>query len=490
MHPHAFVQGAWRAPRAQARPLRRWNPANLRELVYDGHCAEDHVSDAVEGAARAQRAWGALCLEERLAALDAFAEAFREHERSLAMAIAREVGKPLGEALVEARALPSKWEVTRAAAPRELGRVEPAGVEGYYDWRPLGVFAVLGPFNFPMHLANGHILPALAAGNAVVLKPSEVAPHCATLYVEAWERACATSGMDPALLSLLPGDGVTGAALVDHPGVAGVAFTGSRRVGIALRQRLAARPDVLLALEMGGKNAVLVWEDAALDAAAEDIAFSAFATTGQRCTAASRVLVHPSVADAFLDRLLRAAERWCPGPPLAEETAMGPLATEAAYEHFVRAQGERAGLRTWLEGGRDGESLERSAVVRSERPPGYWVRPAIHEVLDLEAQPQRWQEELFGPELLMERVGGEEAMLERANATRYGLATSVYTGDPGRFERMRPGLRCGLVHHNRPTIGASALLPFGGWKESGNHRPAGALTFRYVVGAVATLRSP
>lgn len=432
----------------------------------------------LDAARRAQHAWRLTPMAERLAVLRAFADELTRDADAIARLISTEMGKTLAEARTEANALAAKIAITERLAHEELAPLRPDGVDGYATWRPLGVMAVIGPFNFPVHLSNGHIVPALIAGNAVVLKPSEVTPGSAERYAAAWLRAAEQTGAPTALIQLLQGGGALGAALAASPKVDAVAFTGSYRVGVAIRRACVEQTGKLLALEMGGKNTAIVLEDADVEATAAMIASAAFATTGQRCTATSRVLVAPAIADALIGALEREAYRWTPGDPFAEATRMGPLATPNAQQQFVAAQGALSGLRTVVEGG-------AAPALGS----GCWVLPAVHEVVDVSAARPRVSEELFGPELLIERVSAS-ALIARANATPYGLAMSVHTPDRERFEALRPALDAGLVNWNRPTAGASSLLPFGGLKHSGNLRPAGSLALRYCVAPVATMTAP
>lgn len=436
-----------------------------------------HLERAVLAARAAQKIWRRETLERRLEVMHAFGDALAARPDTIAPLITAEMGKCITEARIEANALQAKARLTGQLAPRELAPLTPEGVDGYATWRPLGVMAVVGPFNFPVHLSNGHILPALVSGNAAILKPSETAPACAELYADCWREVAAATGAPMALLQLIQGKGDVGAALAAHSGIDAVAFTGSYAVGVAIRRATAAQTGKLLALEMGGKNTALVLEDANIGDAARVIAKAAFATTGQRCTATSRVLVAPSVADALLDALRAELPAWLPGDPFAQDTAVGPLATPGARDRFIAAQSRLDGLRTVVAGG------------AADIGPGCWVTPAIHEVADRSVAGDRIVEELFGPEILVERVD-EPDWVERANATPYGLAMSVHTEDHSRFEALRPELEAGLVNWNRPTAGASSALPFGGLKHSGNLRPAGSMALRYCVAPVATLAPP
>lgn len=468
-----LVAGAWTgvsgdshtttSPIDETTPVGRYDRAGL-----------DYLDRTLDAARTAQRRWRQVPLRDRIATLRTFGDALDARADEIAPRITAEMGKAIHEAKVEAAALAKKVAITCDLAPAELAPLEPEGVDGYATWRPLGVMAVIGPFNFPVHLSNGHIVPALVAGNAAILKPSETAPGCAEVYADAWLETAAKTGAPPALLQLLQGDGRLGAALSSDARVDAVAFTGSYAVGVAIRRACVEQTGKLLALELGGKNTAIVLDDADIGQAAATIAKAAFATTGQRCTATSRVLVAPTIADALLEALSAEVGAWLPGDPFLESSATGPLATPAARDRFVAAQRATDGLRTVVPGG------------SGELGPGCWVRPAVHEVVDVAAAAERLTEELFGPEVLVERVEAG-ALIERANATPYGLAMSVHTTDRSRFEAIRPELDAGLVNWNAPTAGASSALPFGGLKRSGNLRPAGSLALRYCVAPVATL---
>ena len=470
----ALVDGAWRT--VSGASFSSISPIDGRHVVTETRGHAELVDTAVAAARRAQRAWRRAPLSERMRTLDAFAGVLGERAEEAAALIVAEMGKPLSEARGEAAALARKVAITAELAERELAPTfldDPSA--GVARWRPLGVFAVIGPFNFPVHLSNGHIVPALLAGNAAILKPSETTPACGAWYAACWEEAARTTGAPLALVQLLQGGGEVGAALAQHDGIDAVAFTGSYHVGVAIRRATAHQTGKILALEMGGKNTAIVLDDADIEATAALVTSAAFATTGQRCTATSRVVATHAVVEPLTEAIRAAAEAWRPTHPLDEGCRMGPLATEAAYARFCAAQANTEGLTTVLSGG------------ASEVPPvpgGYWVDPAIHRVHD-EAHP-RVVEELFGPEVLIEAVD-EARLVERANATPYGLAMSVHTQDRARFEAMLPDLEAGLVNLNRGTAGASSALPFGGLKQSGNGRAAGAHALRYCVAPVSTL---
>lgn len=451
-------------------------PQDLEHVVSSHGHGVELVQSAVEHANRVQARWGCEPLERRIEVVEAFARELDQASGPIAEAIAGETGKTIGAARAEAAALVKKAAITVRLARTELTNDEFPGV-GYVAHRPLGVFAVIGPFNFPVHLSNGHILPALIAGNAVILKPSETAPSSAQLYVQAWQRASVAVGAESSLLQLLQGDGSTGAALVGHDGVHGVAFTGSYNVGVAIRRQTAHQTGKLLALEMGGKNTAIVLEDADIGQAAAEIADAAYVMCGQRCTATSRVVAHAAVADELADQLADRVRELVVGDPFDRTTDLGPLASAAAATHFWEWQGRAEGIETLV-----------AAQIPEGLPRGNWVGPALHRVVDRAAVAERDRTELFGPEVLLHLGVDLEDIVGLANATPYGLAMSVHSQSEQRFEAIRPRLQAGLVNWNRGTAGASSLLPFGGIKQSGNHRPAGAWALRYMTHPQAVLR--
>ena len=468
-----FVAGTFAEPAHADGLIEDRSPADLTMLLGRHGWATSQIDLAVDAARAAQPGWGARPPEERAALIRRIGEVLAAREEELARAIALDVGKPLWEARAEAQACAAKAAITVEDGLRLVAAFPAAGqANAECRFRPLGVLAVLGPFNFPVHLPNGHVLPALACGNTVVFKPSEIAPHAAEVYA----RCLAEAGVPAGAFNLVQGPGPVGAALAAHPGVDGVLFTGSWAVGQAI-QRAAFGQTKLLALEMGGKNAALVLRDADLDKAVYDVLFSAFVSAGQRCTAASRLIVEgpPSRADALAARIAAAAQRLSIGHPLRDGVFMGPLASEAALEKFLA--GVRAAPETLLE--------PRPLSPGGLR--GFYVTPGVHRVRERTGSPYE-REELFGPDLAVYHAASAEEAVAIANATDYGLAASVHTASRDTFERCLSGLECGVVNWNAPTVGASGRLPFGGLKRSGNHRPAALFSTLYCAAPVAILR--
>jgi len=466
-----LIGGSWAEPKSAEGVIDDRSPADLGVTLGRYPWATSQVEAAVAAAREAAARFAAVPQEERAQLVRRIGAVLKEREEELARAIALDVGKPLWEARTEAQACSAKAAITvEEGLKLASGFPAPGQPDAECRFRPLGVLAVLGPFNFPAHLPNGHILPALACGNAVVFKPSDVAPHAAEVYARCLEQAGAPRGV----FNLVQGGSAVGAALAGHPDVDGVLFTGSWAVGQAIRKANQGQTK-LLALEMGGKNAALVLADADLEKAAYDVLFSAFVSAGQRCTATSRAIV---VGDArrFARRIAQLAANLAIGHPFDEGVFMGPMASPAAAEKFER------GLRA-----ADAETLLASRRIRPRGLDGCYVTPAVHFVEQRRDTPYE-REELFGPDLAVYPGRSEEEAVEIANATDYGLAASVHTLSAAAFDRCQRALECGVVNWNAPTVGASGRLPFGGLKRSGNHRPAALWSTLYCAAPVALVR--
>ena len=415
--------------------------------------------DAEVATARAGwAAWAARPLTFRIETLRRFANTVRARADAFADLIARETGKPLWEARTEIDAVIGKVEISVTAyADRTAQRrlESPMGSRVAVRHKPHGVLAVLGPYNFPAHLPNGHIVPALIAGNAVVFKPSEKTPATGAFLAECYRAA----GVPAECLRVVIGGPAAGKALAEHPGIDGLLFTGSARTGLALNRTFANRPEKILALEMGGNNPIVVWDTPDIATAAIIVAQSAFATAGQRCTAARRLIVQDRLYDPLVEALDTLAGRLIVGEPHADPAPyMGPVidnaAAEALEDGFV-------GLLT-----RGGRPLRH---LRRLDPALPFLAPAL---IDVTAMAERPDVELFGPILQVFRAHDFDEAIEEANATRYGLAASLISQTPALYDRFWAGVRAGVVNWNRPTNGAPSNAPFGGVGWSGNHRPS------------------
>lgn len=443
-------------------------------LVWEGAAASaEQVGRALETAREAFGAWAGTPLAARIACVRAFKAELEARAPALAETIARETGKPLWEARTEVASMIGKVEVSIAAQGERAGerRSDAPFGEAVLRHRPHGVMAVLGPFNFPGHLPNGHIVPALLAGNAVLFKPSELAPATGEAMGAAW----AAAGLPAGVFTVVQGGRTTGAALVGAD-IDGLLFTGSAATGAHFRRLFADRPRVILALELGGNNPLVVWDGDPAEAAAVTVQ-SAYVTTGQRCSCARRLIVPDS---AYGERLVEVVAdlagrlrigAWDEVP----EPYMGPLVSaEAAatargqVEHLV-ALGARVIL----------------PLGRMEGRSDAFVTPALLDVTGIDPR----DEEIFAPVLQLRRVADFDAAIAAANDSRFGLAAGLVSADERLWRRFRTAVRAGVVNWNRPTTGASAAMPFGGVGESGNHRPGAYYAADYCAFPVASFEA-
>ena len=466
-----YIGGRWRAGKAEV--LTSEDPSTGEQIWKGTTADEDDVAAAVAAARRAFEAWRRRPIHERFEAVREFRDEVRRRSDEVADVIARETGKPLWETATEAASLAAKVDISiEAYRDRTSIRTSEMGSgRSVVRHRPHGVFAVFGPYNFPMHLPNGHIVPAIIAGNAIVFKPSEMTPWSAELYTHLWEGA----GLPAGVLNLVQGGRDTGASLAGHHDVNGILFTGSARTGKLIHAQLGGRPDVLLALEMGGNNPLIITEVEDLPAAVYHTVQSAYLSSGQRCTCARRLLVPDGPwGDEFLRELQRAVTSIVVGPPTADpQPFMGPLVSPRAADDLLEAQ------QTLLD-------LGATALVPMERltlGPGF-ASPGLIDVTGVAGVPD---EEYFGPLLTLERYVDLDDAIDRANNTRFGLSAGIFTDDVAEYEQFLEESTAGIINLNRPLTGASSSAPFGGTGDSGNHRPAAYTAADYVAYPVASL---
>lgn len=416
------------------------------------------VDAEVASARESWAVWAAQPLANRTEALRRFANVVRSRADAFADLLARETGKPVWEARTEVDSVIAKVDISvKAFAERTPQRRldGQAGVRMALRHKPHGVLAVLGPYNFPAHLPNGHIVPALLAGNAVVFKPSEKTPASGRFLIDCYHSA----GIPQGCVRLVIGGPAEGKALAGHDGIDGLLFTGSARTGIALNRQFADRPEKILALEMGGNNPIIAWNTPDLHSTAVVIVQSAFATAGQRCTAARRLIVDDAKGQPLIDEVIKLAGRLIVGEPHADpQPFMGCVidnqSADLLTESFVTLMSH---------GGRPLRHIER---LIDDRP---FLTPGIIDVTGITDRPDV---ELFGPVLQIIRVPDFDAAIAEANNTRYGLSASLLSQDPKLYDTFWANARAGIVNWNRPTNGASSAAPFGGIGWSGNHRPS------------------
>jgi succinylglutamic semialdehyde dehydrogenase len=441
------------------------------ELVWQGPIGGTDA--AVRAARGALRGWSQATFTERVRVAETFREVVLQNGPELATIISRETGKPHWEAKTEVASVAAKIEISVEAYVTRTGdrEAQAQGIRQAVRHKPHGVLAVLGPYNFPAHLPNGHIVPALLAGNAIVFKPSEFTPATAELLAGFWREA----GLPDGVLQVVQGNGATGRDLASHPGIDGLLFTGSAATGAALARQYAETPHKVLALEMGGNNPLIVWDADDLDAAASIVIQSAFLSAGQRCSCARRLIVSQAQADALIDRLVDVTRQIRIGAPFDDpEPFMGPVIDNAAADRLLAAA---RGLSA-----RSAKTIAPLERLFEDKP---FLSPAIIDVTGAEVA----DEEYFGPLLQVQRVTDFEAAIAVANHTRFGLAASLVGGDEALYRRFWQDSRAGVVNWNRPTNGAASSAPFGGIGASGNHRPSAFYAADYVAWPVASLEA-
>ena len=478
-----YIRGEFHSPHDPNGEILDQSPACAADLIARVKYSYSEIDKTVAAASDAFKLWKKRPFGERAEYLLKYKEALKKREANFIEAISREIGKPLWESKTEFAAMLNKIDITLNESmglikDLEIKEVLP-GVTGRSRYRPHGVMVVVGPFNFPGHLPNGHIAPALLTGNTVIFKPSEKAPVTGQLIAEAFHEA----GFPAGVFNLLQGERETSRRLCVHEGVAGILFTGSYEVGTRLKQDTLLQSGKLLALEMGGKNATVIWEGSDLNFSVREILTSAFLTAGQRCSSTSRVIIHESIADEFVSKLHAEAKGFKIGHPF-EENFMGPLIDATSVDRYLKFQPIAT---------RDGFELIMRGKSLDLPYGGHYVTPAIAYMKDGDVAKAKksvfQQTELFAPLLAIQTASSIEQALGLANATHYGLVTSVFTPSQRVFEAFYEDLECGLVNWNRGTIGASSRLPFGGLKKSGNHQPTALTSTFYCTYPLASLES-
>ncbi len=459
-----FIAGEWVAPTTGAYFENR-NPADWNEVIgCFPRSGPDDVARAVAAAQRGFARWSKTPAPIRGDVLHRVGDLLVQRKDEIARAMTREMGKVLAETRGDVQEGIDTAYYAHTEGRRLFGRTVPSELRDKWAMsyrRPIGIAGLITPFNFPLAIPTWKMFPALLCGDAVIFKPAEDVPLTAHLLVEVLLEA----GLPPEVVQLVHGEGsVVGRAMVEHPEIAVISFTGSTETG-SIIGATCGRMHKRLSLEMGGKNAMIVMDDADLDLALEGVLWGAFGTTGQRCTATSRLIVHEKVHDTFVQRLCDRADKLRLGPGLDETTEVGPLINEDArkkVEYYVGV-GEEAGARRLIGGARPSDK-------RLER--GWFYRPTV--LAGVRPGMRVEQEEIFGPVLAVIEVDSLAEAIRVNNDVRYGLSSSLYTRDVNAAFRAMTELDNGITYVNAPTIGAEAHLPFGGVKQTGNgHREGG-----------------
>ncbi|WP_371866850.1 succinylglutamate-semialdehyde dehydrogenase [Duganella fentianensis] len=468
-----FINGVWSA--GSGAELITIDPSNGKQTWASRESTAQDVEQACAAARAAFESWALTPLEERIAVCTRFRDLLKQEAEALALLIAEEVGKPMWEARTEVTTMANKIDISVQSYGARTGETHAkvADGEAVLRHRPHGVFGVFGPYNFPGHLPNGHIVPALIAGNTVVFKPSEYAPRTAVKTVQLWEQA----GVPKGVINLVNGARDTGVALGQNTHLDGVLFTGSCQTGSALHKQFGGQPGKMLALEMGGNNPLVVWDVKDIDAAVFMAISSAFISAGQRCTCARRLIVRAGTeGDAIVARLVDVASRLTIGASAAEPAPfMGPVVSAAVAKRLVQAQADMIA--------KGGVSLLQMRQL--DENTGF-VSAGIVDVTNAQGIPD---EEWFGPLLQVIRVADFDAAMKAANATEFGLAAALISNDEQLWKTFQVRARAGIVNWNRPTTGAASSAPFGGVGKSGNHRPSAYYAADYCAYPVASIEN-
>ncbi|QYJ79316.1 succinylglutamate-semialdehyde dehydrogenase [Shewanella acanthi] len=468
-----FIQGQWQV--GLGHDVNSCNPAD-GEIIWRGKTAtSEQVHAAVDAAREAQFDWFMLGFEARLHIVEAYGRELEANKAELSETIAQETGKPRWETATEVATMIGKIGLSASAYQQRTGTKSndtPAG-RAVLRHKPHGVVAVFGPYNFPGHLPNGHIVPALLAGNTVVFKPSELTPKVAEMMVKLWEKA----GLPAGVINLVQGEVETGKALASHPQIDGLFFTGSSRTGHLLHQQYAGHPGKILALEMGGNNPLIIKGVEDIKAAVHDILQSAYISSGQRCTCARRLYVEQGKqGDALIEQLITAVKQIQVGPWNADpQPFMGSMISEAAAKGMLAAQANLKNL--------GGVSLVELKHLKEGTG---LVSPGLIDVTKVAELPD---EEYFGPLLQLVRYSDFDQAIKLANQTRYGLSAGILADSREDYEYFLARIRAGIVNWNKQITGASGAAPFGGVGASGNHRASAFYAADYCAYPVASVEA-
>ncbi|OUR75274.1 succinylglutamate-semialdehyde dehydrogenase [Alphaproteobacteria bacterium 46_93_T64] len=468
-----FINGNWQD--GHGNTILSTSPTSDAVLLSGKSATEQDVSDAVSAARTAFKNWALLPFEDRVSTIRRYQEVLRAEQNVLAELISLECGKPHWEAKLEVATMIGKIDVSLKSHEARTGTTEAEvpGAVARLRHKPHGVIAVFGPFNFPGHLPNGHIVPALLAGNTIVFKPSEQTAGVGEFMTSCWEEAELPAGV----LNLVQGNSETGIELSTHDGINGLFFTGSSHTGALLHSEFAGHPAKILALEMGGNNPLIVTDISDIRGAVYHTIQSAFITAGQRCTCARRLIVPiGEEGDHFISALVSATKNIKVGPQMDNsDPFMGSVISNTAADDLLTAQENLSSL-----GGKILKSMARTVIGKP------YLSPGIIDVTSIGKLPD---EEYFGPLLQIIRVSDFDTAIDAANNTRYGLSAGLISDDPALYEKFLALSSAGIVNWNRPLTGASGSAPFGGIGASGNHRPSAYYAADYCAYPVASLEA-
>jgi succinylglutamic semialdehyde dehydrogenase len=468
-----YIDGCWVAGNGDS--FISTNPVNNAVIWHGNNGVQDDTVAAFSAAKAALSTWRMLSFDVRANHVLNFTAIVKNRQHELMHLISTENGKPLWESATEVANVIGKAALAIQAHKERLAERKTINSDttSCLRFKPQGVVAVLGAFNFPAHLSNGHIIPALLAGNTVVYKPSELTPAVAEFIIQCWHD----SGLPAGVINCIQGDASTAKHLLNNP-IQGVFFTGSYHAGRQINQQLSSRPEVIITLEMGGNNPLVIDEIADIKAAVYQTILSSFMTSGQRCTCARRLMI-PNTAkgDEFLLALLEASKQLRVGSYDSEpEPFMGPVITQHHALAHLAAQDELKKL--------GGVSLLTMTLLKENTA---LLSPGIMDMTGIAFVPD---EEIFAPFAQIYRYHDFEEALMLANQTRYGLSASLFSDNSERYDRFYQTINAGLINWNKPTTGAASDLPFGGVGRSGNHRPTAYFATDYCAYPIASQEQP
>lgn len=450
------------------------NPAT-NEVIWQGRGPDSQqIEETVLSARNAFNYWSLLPVQARINIIKEFQELVSKNSNELAVIIAQETGKPLWEAKTEVAAMIGKIDISIRSYFDRTGAhfSEANGITSSVNHKPHGVVVVIGPYNFPAHLPNGHIIPALIAGNSVIFKPSEQTPLTAQFITSLWQK----SGLPPGVFSLLQGSKQTSEGIVNHIQIDGIFFTGSSATGKKLHQQLSGSPQKILALEMGGNNPLVVSETENIKAALFTIIQSAFITSGQRCTCARRLIIpNNAFGDQLIAELIRAIRNIKIGY-YDEDVFIGTVISSSCAENIVSAYDALNQL--------GGQEILRPTLKEASTA---FITPSLIDMSSCESPPD---DEYFGPLLQIYRYDTFEEAIKLGNNTSYGLSAGLISEHIYQFEQFNRQIRAGIVNWNTPLTGASSNAPFGGIGNSGNHRASAYYAADYCSYPVASMQQP
>ncbi len=462
--------------------IHKVSPAELDCSLWSAHIYYDHIEEAVSSAKMGFESWRKTPVAKRIEILKKFKVNVASKTKEIAMAIAMETGKPLWESMTEANALASKVDVTieeslKRVTNTTISSVMPE-IDGHIIYKPIGPSLIIGPFNFPCHLANTQILSALLTGNSIIFKSSEKTIYSAQLMFD----CLAEAGFPKGVINFINGAAHTSSALCSHKDIKAIFFTGSKPVGLKILEVTHKSLDKLVALELGGKNTTILHKDTNIEHALPELLRSCFLTAGQRCTSTSIIAIHKSIQQEFIDKFKDLTNRIIIDHPIkyATEPFMGPLIDDLAMKKYfdICKQGEKEGAEAIIKA--------KKAQTKFE---GFYTAASLYFMEKINYQSQYLQSEIFGPNCTFLPYQDIEEAIAVANCTEYGLAASVFTHDKKIYEKCIMDIDSGLINLNRSTVGASARLPFGGVKSSGNHHPAAVSMIDSTVHMISSLET-